>query len=231
MDRAALIVAHGQPSAPGPAAAELTALARQVADLAPGWRVEGATLADPGAVERVADRLGPALVLPYFMADGWFTRHLLPKRLAGAAGMTHLPAFGTWTATAALAVSLVEQALQDRHWRPDDTGLILAAHGSAKSRGSARSTEAIAAAIATALPIGRIGAGYLEEPPYLADAARGFTGRALCLPLFIARWGHVEDDLPAALSQAGFTGETLAPLGTAPEVPALLAAALTGFYK
>lgn len=231
MDRAALIVAHGQPSAPGPAAAELAALARKVADLAPGWRIEGATLADPGAVERAADRLGPALVLPFFMADGWFTRSLLPERLAGLTGMTHLPAFGTWPETADLAASLVERALLDRGWRPGDSGLILAAHGSAKSRGSARSTEAIAAAIAKALPIGRIDAGYLEEPPYLADAARGFTGRALCLPLFIARWGHVEGDLPVALSRAGFTGETLAPLGTAPEVPVVLAAALTGFRK
>ena len=231
MHRAALIVAHGQPSAPGPAAAGLAALARKVADHAPGWRIEGTTLAEPGALERAARRLGPALVLPFFMADGWFTRRLLPERLAGAMGMTYLPAFGTWTETAALAARLVKWALLERHWQPGDTGLILAAHGSAKSRGSARSTEAIAAAIAKALPIGRIATGYLEEPPHLADAARGFTEKALCLPLFIARWGHVEDDLPAALSQAGFTGATLAPLGTASEVPALLAAALTGFHK
>ncbi|MDT8346035.1 MAG: CbiX/SirB N-terminal domain-containing protein, partial [Thermohalobaculum sp.] len=51
-------------------------------------------------------------------------------------------------------------------------------------------------------------------------------GPALCLPLFAGRAGHVEDDLPAALAEARFSGPTLAPIGTDPEIPALIAAAL-----
>ena len=46
--RRALIVAHGQPSDPAPAAAALEALAVRVAAHLPGWQVDAATLAQPG---------------------------------------------------------------------------------------------------------------------------------------------------------------------------------------
>ncbi|TKA94316.1 cobalamin biosynthesis protein CbiX, partial [Cereibacter changlensis] len=46
MPETALIVAHGQPSDPAPAAAEIAALAAKVAVHLAGWQVGSATLAE-----------------------------------------------------------------------------------------------------------------------------------------------------------------------------------------
>lgn len=88
--RQALIVTHGQPSDPGPAEAELAALAAAVGASLPGWHVGHATLAAPGALAAALAAAGPeigstgGLVYPLFMAGGWFTQVHLPARLAEA---------------------------------------------------------------------------------------------------------------------------------------------------
>ena len=46
------------------------------------------------------------------------------------------------------------------------------------------------------------------------------------LPLFVARWGHVAGDLPDAVTDAGFAGVTLDPLGVHEDVPAIIARAI-----
>ena len=61
---------------------------------------------------------------------------------------------------------------------------------------------------------------------HIAEAARGLPAQAICLPLFATQADHVTDDLPAALSQAGFQGLLLPPVGLAPEVPAMIARAI-----
>ena len=44
---------------------------------------------------------------------------------------------------------------------------------------------------------------------------------AICLPLlFATRAGHVQFNVPAALTEAGFTGPLLAPIGDGREIPA-----------
>ena len=96
MSRTALIVAHGQPSAPAPAEAEVRDLAREVGALLPGWRVASATLASPTALPDAIAELGNPLVFPMFMSDGWFIRSALPRRLseAGLASPSILVPFG-----------------------------------------------------------------------------------------------------------------------------------------
>ncbi len=92
----ALIVAHGQPSDPDGPEAEIAALAARVARFLPGWQVGSATLAGIGTLDAAVRRLGAPLVFPFFMADGWFIRVNLPRRLAaaGAEGLTVLTPFG-----------------------------------------------------------------------------------------------------------------------------------------
>ncbi len=67
--------------------------------------------------------------------------------------------------------------------------------------------------------------GFIDEAPYLAEAAR-VAAPALCLPFFAGRAGHVEGDLPEALAEAEFPGRMLDPIGTDPEVPRIIAEAL-----
>ncbi|MCY1125707.1 cobalamin biosynthesis protein CbiX [Frigidibacter sp. RF13] len=225
MKPSALIVAHGQPSDPEPPEAEISALAASVGALIPGWRIAGATLAAPGALDRALDGLGAPLVFPFFMADGWFTRSELPRRLvaSGHPGLAILPAFGLLPGIAPLAVDIARKAARARGWATAETALLLAAHGSGRSRASAEATRAIAA---TVTGFAAVRLGFVEEAPHVTDAASGLGPRALCLPLFVARWGHVQQDIPAALRTAGFAGALLDPLGTHPIVPSLIARAL-----
>lgn len=212
----ALIVAHGQPSDPRPAGAALESLAATVQASMPGWSVGAATLAEEGAMARaVAGRPG-GVVFPMFMAGGWFTKVQIPKRLveAGAVGWTVLEPFGCDPSVHDLCVALVREAGADQ--------AILAAHGSFKSSAPSDIARHVAGRIAAGTGAD-VAAGFIDQEPQLAT----LTGRGgVCLPFFAAGGGHVSDDIPAALAEAGFAGRILPPVGLDARVPGIVAAAI-----
>jgi len=218
MTRTALIVAHGQPSDPAPAAAELAALAERVAAHLPGWQVGAATLAEPGALAAAAGRLQAGVIFPMFMAGGWFTRVAIPARLAeaGIAGWRVLEPFGCDPAVHDLARAVVAEA--------GGGDVILAAHGSFKSSVPSHIARHVAGLVA-ADRAGRVAAGFIDQMPQLATLT-GFGPGSICLPFFAAAGGHVTDDIPAALAEAGFQGRVLPPLGLDARVPELIARAI-----
>lgn len=217
--KTAVIVSHGQPSDPLPAAAALDRLALQVAGHLPGWRVGAATLAEPGALARAVAGCPSGVVFPLFMAPGWFTRSAIPARLAeagvatGGAGWTVLPPFGAAGAVQDLALRQVRES--------GAGAVLLAAHGSFKSPEPARVALALAGRIVAETGL-RAEAAFIDQSPRLAGV-RGFGPEAVCLPFFAMAGGHVLDDIPAALAEAGFAGRLLPALGTDPRVPALIA--------
>ncbi|TRW95067.1 cobalamin biosynthesis protein CbiX [Paracoccus sp. M683] len=219
----AVIVSHGQPGDPEPQEQAIRDLAAQVASENPGCPVAGATLAMPGALATAADP--DSLIYPMFMAEGWFTGTELPRRLAkvGATGARILRPFGTDPALPPLIVATAHAAAATQGWQPQDTTLLLTAHGSQRSQASFTITSALAAQLAP--DFARVVTGFVEQAPFIADAARGLT-RAVSLPLFALKADHVLDDLPNALDQAGFTGPRLDPIGLNPQVPRLIADAL-----
>lgn len=229
-EQAALIVAHGWPSAPeGPEQAMRELAAAVAARLGPGWAVAGATLARPGALAEAVAGLpaGPLLVYPHFMADGWFSTEELPRRLrkAGAAEPVVLPAFGRDPAVHALALASSRAALAANGWAPGEAALLLAAHGHPSDGRAAASARAAARHLQASGAFREVACGFVDQPPYLADAAR-LAAPSLCLPYFALKAGHVVADLPEALAEAGFPGPTLAPVGTDPQVSAIIAWAL-----
>jgi sirohydrochlorin ferrochelatase len=221
----ALIISHGQPSDPDPAEAALAALAAAVQSHLPGWRVGSATLAKPGALGAAVAGQGSGVVYPMFMAGGWFPKTELPRRMAevGAGGWTHLMPFGLDPQVQELALAIAAEAASARARRPQDTALLLAAHGPFRSPAPSEVAYAMASRLKTA-GFARAEAYFIDQEPRIATA-RGFGADALCLPFFAAEGGHVTDDLPAALAEAGFAGHVLPPLGLDPRVPALIAAA------
>ncbi len=224
---AALIVAHGSPSDPGPQERALTDLAAIVQDLAPGWDVAGATLAADGSLEAALRQRPKAVVYPFFMAEGWFTRTTLPRRLAaaGAVGLRQLPCFGHAPELPRLTARAAMDGAAAAGLDPQQTTLLLAAHGSQVNRASAEGARAMASLLGRLAPFRRVVTGFVEEAPFIRDAARG-VAPALCLPFFALRAGHVDGDVPEALAQAGFRGPLLPAIGQHAEVPRIIAAAL-----
>ena len=223
-DRDALIVAHGSPSSPAVQEAALAALAVRVAGHFPGWRLRGATLARLGAVEAAMADLDQPLVYPLFIAPGWFVDTQLPARLGPRTGRCLAP-LGTDFALPDLVADVARRTLDAHGLALRDTAILFAAHGSPKRPESRRAVARFAAALDRLLAPRALYQGFIDEPPYLHDAARG-VGQALCVPFFVANAGHVDQDLPAALCAAGFTGPVLPPLIRYPGLDQLIAGAL-----
>lgn len=222
-----MIVAHGAPSEPAPQQRAVEALAARVGAELPGARILGATLAAPGAFAAALAECAAPVVYPFFMARGWFTGTVLPRELVGAgrSGVPILPPFGTDPEFEGLVRDAALDGARAAGTAAGGATLLLAAHGSRVSRGSAEATEALMIALASG-PFGRVRAGFIEEAPFLVDAARAIAGPALCLPLFALAAGHVTGDIPDALAAAGFEGPLLPPVGAHSAVPGLIAAAI-----
>lgn len=217
----ALIVAHGQPSDPMPAEAALAELTGRVAGHLPGWQVGSATLAAPGALASALAALGPGgVAFPLFMAGGWFVRTHLPARLleAGARDWGVLEPLGCDDAVQELAVTLVAEAAPVG-------SVLVAAHGSGRSSVPSDVAVHLAGKIAARTGIARVEAAFIDQSPTLAGAV-GHGPGSVCLPYFAAEGGHVSDDLPRALAEAGFQGRVLPALGLDPRLPGVIARAI-----
>lgn len=221
--RTAVITAHGQPSAPVPAEADLAKLAAEVAAFLPGWDIRSATLATPGRLEEVTE--DGAVVYPFFMSQGYFTAKVLPARLEGVNCRLAAP-FGLDAALPPLAAQAVHHAARAQGWGPDGFHLLLAAHGSARGPKAAEAAEAFAAGLRPLLPGCTVSPGYVEQDPRIETVAGPLPARALCLPFFAQAGDHVKDDIPAALQAARFDGPVLPVTGALPGVPSLIAEAI-----
>ena len=209
-DKSVLIVAHGQPSDPKPALAELQHLAAQVALHLPDWQVSAATLATGLPAHQ-------GLVFPMFMSGGWFTRTALSQKLAAVGGAGRiLEPFGCDPAVHDLAVQIVSEAVGDIQ----GAEVLIAAHGSFKSTAPSDVAYHLARRF---LGAARAEAAFIDQDPQLAHVT-GFGPSAVCLPFFAAKGSHVAHDIPQAL--AGFKGRILPHLGGDARVPALIAQAI-----
>jgi len=180
----ALLVAHGYPSQPGPTEAAMQRLAGAVGAYLPGWQLRGATLAAPGALEQALDGLDAPLIYPFFMAEGWFTKTVLPQRLvqAGRPSLRQLPAFGSDPGLAALVAAQVQAACTAQGWQLQDSA---AAHGSQRARASALGAQGMAAQLAQLLALRDIRCAFVEAHPFWPMPRRAWAKRCACrsLPL------------------------------------------------
>jgi len=223
----ALIVAHGQPSAPVPPELWLQGFAKAVNNHLPNWTIRSATLAMPGSVERQVAEIKPCSpVYPMFMADGFFVSRMLPKRL-GDAKLPILPPLGFDASLPDLAAERVKQALTNNSWNEAQSHLLLAAHGSAKGPKAAESAFAFQKALSKRFDTLKISVGFVEEAPLIKDAASDLPAQSLCLPFFALEGDHCRQDIPEALEEAEFSGQALSPIGTWHETASLVANALS----
>ncbi len=214
----AIIVAHGQPSDPDPAEASLARFAAQVDVLTQDVSVHSATLAAPGRLEAVMDELpSDAVIYPLFMAKGWFVTSALPKRV-GNHGLRILDPLGVDPELPTLVCTALGEVLASKQWVTEHTDLVIAAHGSGRSRNPAAVTLEFAETLGGLLPFKTLKVGFVEEPPSISDAASGAGAQSLCLPFFACTGGHVLEDVPQELERAGFQGATLPVVGELPPI-------------
>lgn len=222
----AVLVAHGQPSDPMPAEEALADLARSVQAEMPGWVVTSATLALEGRLEAVCDAAGPGTVIyPGFMSGGWFASSVLPRRLEGRNVFMATPLGLDPDLPPLMAEVLVERA-KTCGWALEDTELLLLAHGSGRGTKAAEAVTAFSHALHDHISLKRHVLGYVEQPPYVAQAARQVGPQSICLPFFVQEGDHVKNDIAEALNETRFAGHFLPVIAKIPGVPALIARAI-----
>ncbi|UWQ07666.1 CbiX/SirB N-terminal domain-containing protein [Aliiroseovarius crassostreae] len=202
----ALIVSHGQPSDPEPAEEALAEYAAVIQAALPDHVIRSATLAAPGKLEaQLAQMEDGGVIYPLFMADGWFVRTALIKRISEAAlgiVVSIMPPYG-------LASSLPKVAAENVRKELAATGsdkLLVVAHGSAFGDAPAASARLFTDRLQAELPDLTIELGFLEQEPSIGDKAKALGPGAICLPFFAMKGDHVRLDVPAALKMGGFEG-------------------------
>lgn len=153
-----VLAAHGTRD---PAGARVVAdLAARVRKRLPGVRVEVAyaDVRQPD-VATALDGLGPAVVVPAFLANGYHVRVDIPDQVAGRAVIT--PAFGP----ASGLVAAAHERLREAGWRGER--IVLAAAGSTDPR--ARADVAEAAGMLAVRTGVEVRVGYAMGSPKIAE--------------------------------------------------------------
>lgn len=227
----ALIVAHGQPSDPAPAEATLAAFAAEVDGYCDGLSVWSATLAAPGKLEARLDELPEDIVIyPLFMAKGWFVTSALPKRLGNRKARI-LDPLGVDPDLPALAAKALRETLLGKGWDAAKTDLVLAAHGSGRSRNPSAVAIEFSNELARFVTFQSIRVGFVEETPSIAEAATGADNQSLCLPFFACTGGHVREDVPQELKRARFNGHVMPVVGDLPPIKRHIAEILSRAFS
>ena len=136
------------------------------------------------------DNVDPeAVVVPFFMADGFFV-----QRVRKIAGEAHVAApLGTATrALAEIAVALAGEGPQT---------LLLLGHGTRRNPNSAATTYAVADQIQVLQPSRRVLVGFIDQDPEIAHilAELDDAEPAVAVPFFASNGPHTTIDLPRAL--------------------------------
>lgn len=222
----AVIVAHGQPSDPDPAEDSLARFARGVNAYCNTLTVHSATLAKPHAFETCLDGLpSDTVVYPLFMAKGWFVTSVLPKRV-GSRTVSIVDPLGVDPELPDLTAAAIRDQVTRLGWTPQDTRLVIAAHGSGRSSNPAKVATGFAQKLAPLVMLNSITVGFVEQPPSIAEAAAGTGAHALCLPFFACTGGHVLEDIPQELERASFKGHVMPVVGELPDVQRHIASRL-----
>jgi len=168
-------------------------------------------------------------VYPLFMADGYFTGTVLPQQIAkaGLSGTcTLLPPLGLDPQIPALMTAHALAAARKASLSPPHTRLLIASHGSQKSRASLRSTERVACKVRQQGQFLSVETAYLEEDPSLDSKLIDCPATTLVLGFFSGDGLHAAEDVPGAIARSGADAQHVGSLGRLPQIAEIIEAAV-----
>lgn len=194
---------------------------------------------------RLIDVLGEVpgesvFLVPFLMSDGAATRTVIPGMLGfeGAPGETVQPRFagadttlfycqpvGLHPAIPDVIRSQLSKACGEQGWAAQDVSVLLVAHGTQKDATSGLAARQHAAKLSGSGDYGRVAVAFLEEPPYLADAADLGERPTVVVGLFAESGLHGDHDVAQFLQTARRKGARVAytgPIGLDPVMADLI---------
>jgi sirohydrochlorin cobaltochelatase len=169
------------------------------------------------------------LIYPFFMSGGYFAGKVLPQRILKASlavPVTLLEPLGLNPALPPLLLRRSLDRAREAALAPENTRLIVAAHGSKFGRASAEAAEQVAEVVRRESPFYETVTAFIEEPPFIADALRSATQPVVVAGLFSGEGLHGHDDLDAAIQRAGAPCVYTRPIGGDPSIPGIIEAAI-----
>jgi len=145
------------------------------------------------------------VVVPWFLANGYFTTKILAREFAETAGVKCrvTEPIGSRPEILGHFQKRAERLLAVKNWKPNQVSLLLASHGTPLHTGSRGAAVGLAEQLAkdgyrTARAV------FLEEEPRIADwGALTQEGPVVVLPHFLAGGLHGSEDVPKLLGIAG----------------------------
>lgn len=168
-------------------------------------------------------------IYPMFMADGYFTRTVLPDRVTAASvglPLSVLPPLGLDAGLPALLLREALAATARHGLQPRETQLIVVGHGSKLGPASAEATRAAATAMAREAAFADVVTAFLEEPAFLADVLAADRRPAVVSGFFSGDGLHAGEDVPGAIAASGRRAVYAGSAGASPGLPGLMVTAL-----
>ena len=136
------------------------------------------------------------VVVPLFMAEGYYTRVVLPRELrkntAGAALQVHVTAaVGSHGLLRSAMLKRCRKLLDRTGWNPERTAVIVLGHGTRRSSTSRLTALRAADHLSSKQVFGGVAAAFLADSPSPAEAVRDVTmDHFLILPFLIGGGLH-----------------------------------------
>ena len=168
------------------------------------------------------------IVYPLFASSGYFTRDRLVQLLDDANHQSReiqvVPPFGLDPGLPDLVVAFAGQAARSRAIAPRACTVICLAHGSRRNSASREATEQIAREVESKGEFREVRSAFLEERPFLGEAAASVSGPAIVVGLFSGKGMHGARDAPRLTAELGRDSFSFAGvIGNAPGVEDLVA--------
>ncbi len=147
------------------------------------------------------------MVYPLFASSGYFTRDRLVQLLDEADNQGReieiLPPLGLDPGLPDLAVALARGAARKHGFAPGACTVIFLAHGSRRNSASREATEQLAGKVESRAAFQAVRIAFLEERPFLGEAAARISGPALVVGLFSGEGLHGARDTPRLTADLG----------------------------
>lgn len=169
------------------------------------------------------------LVYPFFMADGYFSRQVVPRRIRAAgldARCRVLQPLGLDPGLPELILAEALATAAGAGLDPAASRLLLVGHGSKGARASIRATEEVAARVAIGGRFQSVETAFLEEPPFLDDMLVGRRPPTVVVGFFSGDGLHAAEDVPEAIAAMAANAVYTGAIGSKPGIDNLIVAAV-----
>jgi sirohydrochlorin cobaltochelatase len=158
-------------------------------------------------------------IVPYLMAQGFTAARMPGGGDRRAAGIRVVQPVGSHPGITRILERRAKSAAIGRGWIPEQTAVIVLAHGTTKDENSGDTARAHAARLDAIGGFAQVTAGFLEEEPRAESAIAATAPRnVVIVGLFADAGSHGETDAARLIAEAGARADYAGVVGTDPEM-------------